>query len=151
VWCYNGLFLSESPMAFSNTSIRPFQQIGKKPKSKQHKPKAGKAQGKGCPPAKDKGGAKPGIPIRGGRKQTKKATAMAAFRKKTSGWMQELKGGKGSVVSFAVRSVLLHMVLSILSGVISGYTLPACICYGAGALTLGVGGLTPFFALVGAR
>ena len=46
--------------------------------------------------------------------------------------MQELKGGKGSVVSFAVHSVLLHMVLSILSGVISGYALPACICYGCG-------------------
>ena len=45
-------------MAFSNTSIRPFQQIGKKPKSKQHKPKAGKAQGKGRPPAKDKSGSK---------------------------------------------------------------------------------------------
>ena len=75
---------------------------------------------------------------------------MAAFRKKTSGWMQELKGGKGSVVSFAVRSVLLHMVLSILSGVISGYALPACICYGAEGLTLGVGGLTSIFALVGA-
>ena len=52
--------------------------------------------------------------------------------------MQELKGGKGSVVSFAVHSVLLHMVLSILSGVISGYALPACICYGAEGLTLGV-------------
>ena len=48
VWCYNGLFLSESSIAFSNTSIRPFQQIGKKPKSKkQGSPKAGKAQGKG--------------------------------------------------------------------------------------------------------
>ena len=76
---------------------------------------------------------------------------MAAFRKKSSGWMQALKGSKGSVVSIAVRSVLLHMVLSILSGVISGYALPACICYGAGALTLGVGGLTSIFALVGAR
>ena len=42
------------------------------------------------------------------------------------------------------------MVLSILSGVISGYALPACICYGAEGLTLGVGGLTSIFALVGA-
>ena len=64
--------------------------------------------------------------------------------------MEELKGGKGSVVSFAVRPVLLHMVLSILSGVISGYALPACICHGAEGLALGVGGLTSIFALVGA-
>ena len=150
VWCYNGFFLSESSIAFINTSIRPSPQIGKKPKFKQQKPKAGKAQGKGRPPAKGKGGAKPGIPIRGGHKQTKKATAMTAFRKKSLGWMQAPKGSKGSVVSIAVRSVLLHMVLSILTGVISGYALPACICYGAECLTLGVGGLTSIFALVGA-
>ena len=60
-------------------------------------------------------------------------------------------GTKGSAVSFAVRFALLHMVLSIVSGVISGYALPACICYGAEGLTLGVGGLTSIFALVGAR
>ena len=140
MWCYNGFFLSESSIAFINTSIRPSPQIGRKPKFKQQKPKAGKAQGKGRPPAKGKGGAKPGIPIRGGHKQTKKATAMTAFRKKSLGWMQAPKGSKGSVVSIAVRSVLLHMVLSILTGVISGYALPACICYGAECLTLGVGG-----------
>ena len=75
---------------------------------------------------------------------------MAALRKKSLGWMQALKGSKGSVVSIALRSVLLHIVLSILLGVISGYALPACICYGAEGLTLGVGGLTSVFALVGA-
>ena len=64
--------------------------------------------------------------------------------------MQALKGTRGSVVGFVVRSAVLHMVLSVLSGVISGYALPACICYGAEGLTLGVGGLTSVFALVGA-
>jgi hypothetical protein len=80
----------------------------------------------------------------------------ASKRRKPRPWRHSGKivgvdaGAQGQQGLRGEHCFLLHMVLSILSGVISGYALPACICYGAEGLTLGVGGLTSIFALVGA-